>query len=80
MKIQFNPFSIYRSEFPLQLGQWHTIRVSRTARLAVLRVSFELEFKYWFLLIIFHSHPFSIHPSHLPTIAARSLSVDPEWK
>lgn len=30
---------IYRSELPLSMEQWHTIHVSRTARLAVLKVS-----------------------------------------
>uniref|UniRef100_A0A8W7PQ16 Pikachurin n=1 Tax=Anopheles coluzzii TaxID=1518534 RepID=A0A8W7PQ16_ANOCL len=27
-----------RSEFPLSMGQWHTIKVSRTSRLAVLKI------------------------------------------
>uniref|UniRef100_A0AAG5D5E4 Pikachurin n=1 Tax=Anopheles atroparvus TaxID=41427 RepID=A0AAG5D5E4_ANOAO len=27
-----------RSEFPLNMGQWHTIKVSRTSRLAVLKI------------------------------------------
>lgn len=31
--------AITRSEQPLTLGRWHTIKVSRTARLAVLKVS-----------------------------------------
>lgn len=29
----------YRSETPLSMEQWHTIRISRTARLAVMKVS-----------------------------------------
>jgi len=33
-------FQFFRSEFSLQMGQWHTIRISRTARLAVLKVKF----------------------------------------
>ncbi|XP_059609965.1 pikachurin [Phlebotomus argentipes] len=27
-----------RSEFPLSMGQWHTVKISRTARLAVMKV------------------------------------------
>ena len=34
-----SPHRLCRSETPLQMGQWHTIKVSRTARLAVLKVS-----------------------------------------
>ncbi|XP_054739354.1 uncharacterized protein LOC129245297 [Anastrepha obliqua] len=30
--------AIVRSEFPLTIGQWHTVKVSRTARLAVLKI------------------------------------------
>ncbi|CAD7014668.1 unnamed protein product [Ceratitis capitata] len=30
--------AIVRSEYPLTIGQWHTVKVSRTARLAVLKV------------------------------------------
>uniref|UniRef100_A0A0A1XN49 Pikachurin n=1 Tax=Zeugodacus cucurbitae TaxID=28588 RepID=A0A0A1XN49_ZEUCU len=30
--------AIVRSEYPLAIGQWHTVKVSRTARLAVLKV------------------------------------------
>lgn len=29
---------LYRSEFPISLGQWHTVKISRTARLAVMKV------------------------------------------
>ncbi|XP_039955222.1 uncharacterized protein LOC120771342 [Bactrocera tryoni] len=30
--------AIVRSEYPLSIGQWHTVKVSRTARLAVLKI------------------------------------------
>ena len=32
-------FLHFRSEFQLSMNQWHTIRVSRTSRLAVLKVN-----------------------------------------
>ena len=32
------PSVLFRSELPLKLHEWHTIRVSRTARLAFLSV------------------------------------------
>uniref|UniRef100_A0A1I8QC63 Pikachurin n=1 Tax=Stomoxys calcitrans TaxID=35570 RepID=A0A1I8QC63_STOCA len=30
--------AVVRSEYPLSIGQWHSIRISRTARLAVLKI------------------------------------------
>ncbi|XP_065369844.1 uncharacterized protein SP2353 [Calliphora vicina] len=30
--------AVVRSQYPLSIGQWHTIKVSRTARLAVLKI------------------------------------------
>nr|XP_036233101.1 uncharacterized protein LOC106619610 [Bactrocera oleae]XP_036233105.1 uncharacterized protein LOC106619610 [Bactrocera oleae]XP_036233111.1 uncharacterized protein LOC106619610 [Bactrocera oleae]XP_036233118.1 uncharacterized protein LOC106619610 [Bactrocera oleae] len=30
--------AVVRSEYPLSIGQWHTLKVSRTARLAVLKI------------------------------------------
>ncbi|XP_075165344.1 LOW QUALITY PROTEIN: EGF like, fibronectin type III and laminin G domains protein pikachurin [Haematobia irritans] len=30
--------AVVRSEYPLSIGQWHTVRISRTARLAVLKI------------------------------------------
>lgn len=47
-----NTFCICRSEFSLIMGRWHTIKISRTARLAVLKVSTFL----WYFSLFNYTH------------------------
>lgn len=61
----------YRSEQPLALGRWHTIKISRTARLAVLKVTHTQK-------SIHQTLPSPIHPSHSTVPCIPQINQLPE--